>query len=159
MAQPAESKTRPEIALDQPCDEQGFPRIAEGKDQNAREVSVAQEIGHDGCTAGPDRNRQSGTGPKGDQDADGNARSGPEHRHPGWIVQESKTQLRRQEIGEANRDSQPDRADPPLRQVSSGGQLTSKPHSGVLLHVASPTANATVFLRVEVSEPNHSRLR
>ena len=60
--------------------------------------------------------------PSSDQDTGGHARGGPEHGDALRLGQESKAEPRRQEIDDADRDSEPDRASPP-RQVDAGGQL------------------------------------
>ena len=136
VAQSIEAEMRTEVALDEARCDQGFRRVAQREDESAQEVPVAQQIGNDGCDHRAGRHRPSRAGPKSDQDAGGNTRRRPEHGHAVGFGQQSKAQPCRQEIGDADRDSEPDRAGPPPHRGSSGGQLALGVLSVVQQHVA-----------------------
>ena len=102
VAQPVETERRTEVALDQAGRQQGFPRIAQGEDDRAQDVSIAQEIGHDGRDHRPGHDRPSRTRPKSDQRAGGDAGGRPEHGHAVGREQ-GKAQLCRQDIDAADR--------------------------------------------------------
>ena len=97
------------------------------------EVSIAEEIGHDGRDHRPGHDRPSRTGPKGDQRARGDAGGRPEHGHAVGREQ-SKAQLCRQDIDAADHDGEPGRAHPPPRRVSGVEFLGL--YSRILKHVA-----------------------
>ena len=75
---PVEAERSTEIALDQPCGQQGFARIAESEGSGAPEVPVARNIGNDGRNNHATGDRQSCVAPERDQHAGGHARSRPD---------------------------------------------------------------------------------
>ena len=81
VTQPAEIEIRTEVMLDQPCREQGFPRIAEGESGGAPDAPVAHEIGRDSRDYGSDCHWQSCVAPKCDHDARRNTCGRPEHSY------------------------------------------------------------------------------
>ena len=123
MAQPAETEARTEIVLDEARREQRFPGIAQGEDDRAQGRPVAQQIGHDGCDHRPGRHRPSRAWSERDQDAGGNARGRPEHGHAIGFGQQRKTEPRRQEIGDTDRERERTGAQPPPLRIDGGEQL------------------------------------
>ena len=69
MAQPVEAEIRTEVTFDQPCREQGFPRVTQSEGEGTPDVPIAREIGHEGRDNGPYGHRPSCIAPKSDQDA------------------------------------------------------------------------------------------
>ena len=114
-------KPGPKYALDEPGRQHGFAGIAHGEENGAPEIAVAEQIGHDGCRHRADDDRPARARPERDQDAGRDTGGGPEHGHAFRLGQQRKAQARGQEIGDADRDGEPDQADPP-RQVDAGGQ-------------------------------------
>ena len=125
VAKPVETERRTEVVIDQPRCQQGFSRIAQGKDEGAREISIAQKIGHDGCHHRANGNCPSRAPPECDQRARGNAGGRPEH---GDTVgsEQRKAELRRQDVNTADNDSQPAQAQPSPRPISRVGALCLK---------------------------------
>jgi hypothetical protein len=108
--------------LNEPRREHSFPCIAQGKEKGAPEIPVAKEIRRDGCSHGADNDRPSRPGPERDQDTGGHTCGRPENGNALWFGQQSKAKSRCYEIYDADRDSEPNPANPP-RQVDAGGQL------------------------------------
>src|SRR5262249_53370970 len=118
--------------------QQGLPRIAYGEDHGAQEVSIAQEIGHDGRYHRPGNDRPSRSGPKSDQRAGGNACGRPEHRHAVGSEQ-CEAKFRREDIEAADHDSEPAQAHPPPRRISRVG---SRRDERAALHSITSSARA-----------------
>jgi len=108
-----------------PCREHRFPCIAQTEQNGAPEIAVAKQIGHDGCRHGADNDRPSRLRPESDQRAGGHPCGRPENGDPLGLGQQRKAKPRRDEIDDADRDREPDRANPP-RQADAGGQLMPK---------------------------------
>src|SRR5260370_878643 len=89
-----------------------FAGMAESEGSGAPEVPVARNISNDGRNNYADGDRQSCVAPKRDQHAGGHARSRPEPANAVRFGEQRKAQLRREEIGNADRNSEPDRANP-----------------------------------------------
>src|SRR5262249_41890788 len=114
--EPAEAEIRAEVKRDQPCNEQGFSRVAQAEEAGAPDVPAVRQIGREiagnrpGCHApsrpGPERNQRSR------RDTDGWPEYGVAR-----LGQQEKAQARGQEIGEADRDGQLHRADPLLSRA------------------------------------------
>src|SRR5689334_3476214 len=121
------------IMLNQPCREHGFPRIADSEEDCAPELPVAGEVSCDRCRHCAGNDRPSRRGSEGDQHAGRYARGRPENRNAFRFGQERKAELRRHEIDDADRDSEPERANPP-RQVEAGGKLVRNLYGQILLH-------------------------
>jgi len=117
----------------EPCCEHGFPCIAYAEEKSAPEAPIAKEIRRNGCSHSADNDRPARAGSKSDQDSRGHTRSRPENGNTPRFGQQSKAKPRGQEIYDADRDSEPNRADPP-RQVDAGGQLMLNLYSQILPH-------------------------
>jgi len=63
---------------------------------------------------------QSRIAPKSDQEAGGHAGSRPEYGNAVWFGEKRKAQLRREEIGDADRKGEPDRTNARQRRVGAG---------------------------------------
>jgi len=109
IARPIEAERSAEIALDQPCGEQGFAHIAEGEGGGTPEVPVARNIGNDGCDDYATGDRHPCVAPQRDQHAGGHARSRPEPGNAVSFAEQRKAQLRCEEIVDADRNGEPDR--------------------------------------------------
>src|SRR5262245_44531735 len=133
MAQPVEIERRTEEALDQGGCQQSLSRIAYGEDNRAQEVSIAQEIGHDGRDHRPGHDRPSRARPKSDQCARGNTGGRPEHGYAVWSEQ-GKAELCREDIDATDHDGETAQTDPPPRRVNCVGSLGL--HSQIFEHLA-----------------------
>ena len=85
------------------------------------EISVAEQIGDDGCGHRADNDRPARTRPESDQDAGRDTGGRPEHRNALRLGQQGKTLSRGHEIGDADDRGEDDQARPP-RQVDAGGK-------------------------------------
>src|SRR5262249_59564903 len=109
MTHAGKGKVSTDVTLDQPGDEQSFARIAESEGNRAPDGSVAGEIGDDRCRDDTDGDMQSHIAPKCNQDTRGNTRRGPEYGHAIRLGLQKEAQTSGQKIGDADRDSEPDR--------------------------------------------------
>jgi len=81
----------------------------------------------------PDNDRPSRAGPESDQGAGGHTCGRPENGNTLRFGQQGKAKPRCYEIYDADRDGEPNRANPP-RQVDASGRLMLKLSSEILLH-------------------------
>jgi hypothetical protein len=161
IAQPAEAERETEIALDQPCRKQSFARIGESEKSGAPDVPVAHQIGNDSRDNHGCGDRQSCVAPKRDQHAGGQTGSRPEQGNAIGFGEQRKAQLRCEEIGNANRDGEPDRSNPRQRRVGApcaanflGWILQDIPHPSLLIQ-----AYITVRKPTDVREPDRTANR
>ena len=122
--------------LNQPSGEHGFPGIADSEQHRAPEIPVAGEVGRDRRRHRAGNDRPSRPGSERDQDAGRYAGGRPENRNALRLGQQRKTELRCHEIDDADRDGEPERANPP-RRVDAGGKLLLNLNLQILPHPCS----------------------
>src|SRR4029077_9029682 len=105
---PAQPEIRAEVALNKPGREHGLAGIAQSEKNRAPDIAVAKEICHDRGSHGAENAGPTRAGTERDQGAGGTPRRRPENRNTFGLGQESKTEPGRDEIGDADRNSEPD---------------------------------------------------
>ncbi len=104
IAQPVETERRAEIALDQPRNEHRFACVAQAENECAPDVTVAQDIGHDGRDYRPRDDRHPCYWSNADQRAHRDARGRPENRDTVGLGEQGKAEPRGKEVSDAHRD-------------------------------------------------------
>jgi hypothetical protein len=117
VAKPAETERRTEVAIDQRRCQRRFSRIAQGKDEGAREISIAKRLATMVAAIVPTATAHRPRGPKAMSAPAATPAAGQNTATPSGVSR-ARLELRRQDINTADNDGQPAQAQPFSRQIS-----------------------------------------